>query len=227
MRREVAGSEDALIGDGLSPREKQLLLLAERGLTDQAIAKELGIGLATVGTYWGRIRLKFGPLSRTELVAKYLKEEAAKVVESLREDNQRLLAEVAEHSRNAKRLKGILDFFRGLIETAPDAILLVDQEGYIRLANHEAESLFGYSKDELLNLHVDQLVPERLRQVHAEHRNEYDSRPVKRRMGQHLATYGLRKDGTEFLVAATLSAMSTKEGVFATCIVRSLKVEKP
>src|SRR5579862_4166396 len=75
----------------LSERERQLLVLAAQGFTDQGISHKLGISLATVGTYWGRVRIKFGPLSRTELVAVYLREESAATINELKRTNSSLL----------------------------------------------------------------------------------------------------------------------------------------
>lgn len=210
------------IRDSLSPREHQLLTLAEQGFTDNGISNRLGISLATVGTYWGRIRIKFGPLSRTELVANYLKEEASRTVDALKEDNERLLTEVSEHSRHEEALQATLELFQNLIESAPDAILLVTEQGEVQLANAQSHDLFGYEPGELIGKLVDQLMPERFREEHAGHRHDYVENPSKRLMGEHLATIALRKDGSEFLMATALSATQTPKGWRITCIVRNL-----
>src|SRR5579871_1864366 len=63
------------LNESLSARERELLVLAMNGLTDQGIANKLGISAATIGTYWGRVRIKFGPLSRPELVARFVQGE--------------------------------------------------------------------------------------------------------------------------------------------------------
>src|SRR6185436_6727018 len=97
--------------EALSQREKQLLDFAVRGYTDQAIANELGISLATVGTYWGRVRIKFGPFNRTELVALYLKEEAAVTLEKVREENRELVSQISEHAKTMAMLKSSLELF--------------------------------------------------------------------------------------------------------------------
>lgn len=213
---------EASVRDGLSPREHQLLSLAAQGFTDNAIAHKLGISLATVGTYWGRIRIKFGPLNRTELVAIYLREEAAIAVEGLKSDNERLLTEVEEHSKTEQMLRASLELFRGLVETAPDAIILVNQEGTIELANEAAEELFGYEHEELVGLAIEKLVPEDKRFDHVHNRQSYHDDPIKRKMGEHLATDALRKDGTIFRMATALSATKTEHGILVTCIVRDL-----
>src|SRR5689334_19847036 len=99
--------------EALSQRERQLLDYAVRGYTDQAIANELGISLATVGTYWGRVRIKFGPYNRTELVALYLKEDAAISLEKLKEENRELVTQISDHAKTMSMLKASLELFRG------------------------------------------------------------------------------------------------------------------
>jgi len=196
--------------------------LAAQGFTDNAIAHKLGISLATVGTYWGRIRIKFGPLNRTELVAIYLREEAAQTVFELKSDNERLISQVAEHAKTEEELRASLDLFRGLVDLAPDAILLVNQEGVIELANVRAAELFGYPHDELVGMSVDRLVPEEKRIDHMRNRASYNENPSRRPMGEHLATDAVRKNGTVFRTATALSAVHTENGILVTCIVRDL-----
>ena len=211
-----------VMAETLSDRERQLVVLASKGLTDTAIAHKLGISLATVGTYWGRVRIKFGPLNRTELVAVFLQEQAATVVEGLRAENHALLEALNEKAKTEEMLKSSLDVIRGLVASAPDGILLVTRGGTIQLSNEQAEEMFGYSHDEMLGLDVDKLVPERYRDNHVTNRAAYHDNPVKRRMGENLATFALRKDGTEFPMATALSATETQAGLLVTCIVRDL-----
>ena len=201
----------------LSPREQQLVKFASQGLTDTAIANRLGISEATVGTYWGRVRIKIGPFNRTELVSIYLRNQQELALDVLREENANLLAQlkaVADQGESGASL------FESLIEHAPDAIILVSHDGVILRANRSAYELFGYSDEELENLPLILLIPERLRELHQQHRAEYISDPRKRSMGEHLATPALHKDGTEILVRATLSAMSSPSGLLVTCVLR-------
>src|SRR5688572_13184333 len=84
--------------------------------------------------------------------------------------------------------------FRGLLESAPDAIVIVDADGAIALVNSQAERLFGYDRDELIGLPVEILLPERARDRHVRHRDRYFSEPRTRPMGAGLPLAGRRKD---------------------------------
>jgi PAS domain S-box-containing protein len=206
----------------LSPRERQLLEMAVVGMTDQAISNNLGISLATVGTYWGRVRIKFGPYNRTELVAIYLKDEAKHALSTLKSENQDLLTKIDEHTQAVEMLQTSLELFRGLIETAPDAILIVNAAGVIELANDRADEMFGFERDGLLGKKVEELIPQRYHEAHLANRQEYVEHPVRRKMGEHEATVAMRKDGTEFPIAAALNATQTPKGPLVTCIIRDM-----
>lgn len=116
--------------------------------------------------------------------------------------------------------------FRGLLESAPDAMVVVDTHGRIQIINHRAEQLFGYSREELVGRLVDELVPEALRSGHAGHRAKYFANPQVRPMGQGLELYGRRRDGTEFPVDISLSPMRTVEGVLVIAAVRDITDRK-
>src|SRR5689334_5722996 len=92
------------------------------------------------------------------------------------------------------------DHLRLVVEASPSAMLLVDPSGRIVLANSEAERSFGYTREELLALRVEDLVPQRFRQHHDVERQEYVAHPSRRGMGVGRELFGLRKDGTEMRV---------------------------
>jgi PAS domain S-box-containing protein len=199
----------------LSPREEQLLKYAAEGLTDTAIALKLGISQATVGTYWGRVRIKIGPFSRTELVAHRMRYENEAAVNSLREENKALV----EKLKQDQALGGGASF-RDLLENAPDAMIVISSQGVIDYANRAALELFGYTGEELLGKDLLLLVPPRFRSQHAQHRADYILHPGRRQMGEHLETPALHKDGHEFFIRAALSATTALESTSVICAIR-------
>ena len=207
----------------LSNRERQILLLAAKGLTDAGIAQKLGISVATVGTYWGRIRGKSGQHSRTELVANFLREKVQHSIDELRQENECLAAELESKSKAIDSAKATLEPLKRVLGGAPDAIMLINDQGIIEYANEQAESLFGYEHLELNGGSVKQLIPKRYHGIHTNHRRNYLANPTKRRMGDHYGTSALRKDGTEILTVNTLSAVRTASSVIVTVIIRPIE----
>jgi PAS domain S-box-containing protein len=116
--------------------------------------------------------------------------------------------------------------FRALIENAPDAILQVDSNGVILIANRTAESMFGYSSEELMGKEVDLLVPEANRAGHAGHRMSFASAGATRPMGLGLDLFARRKDGTQFSVEISLSSVQTETGINVTAVIRDITDRK-
>jgi PAS domain S-box-containing protein len=112
--------------------------------------------------------------------------------------------------------------FRALLESAPDAMVIVDQAGTIRLVNAQTEALFGYKRAELLGCPVDMLVPERFRREHPAHRRRYAADLQVRRMGAEFGLSGLRRDGSEFPVEISLSPLQTSDGLLVSAAVRDV-----
>ncbi len=94
-----------------------------------------------------------------------------------------------------------------IVEAAPDALIVVDEQGTVVFANHQAEVLFGCAKDAIVGHPVEDLLPEQLRQVHRAHRTRYRAEPKTRAMGASMALSARRHDGTEFPVEVSLSPL--------------------
>jgi PAS domain S-box-containing protein len=109
-----------------------------------------------------------------------------------------------------------------LLDSVPDGILITDGEGRICEVNVQLETLFRYSRQELLGQPVEMLVPTELRQDHKAHRDGYDANPSARPMGTGEELQGLRSDGTLFPAEISLSPMTTDQGAFVIATVRDV-----
>jgi PAS domain S-box-containing protein len=111
---------------------------------------------------------------------------------------------------------------RQLLEAAPEAILEVDAKGQILLINEAAEQMFGYSREELLALNIDALVPDAQRDNHAQHRHAYAQKPERRAMGSGLQLEAQRKDGSLFPVETSLSPNPSDDAFTVIALVRDI-----
>ena len=113
----------------------------------------------------------------------------------------------AQHSLEDSEVR-----FRNLVESAPDALVVVDRDGTVVLVNEETERLTGYSRHQLIGMTVDAMVPGALRAGHAEHRSGYVAEPRRRPMGRGQDLVLLRADGMEVAVDISLSPVGGSDG---------------
>ncbi len=117
-------------------------------------------------------------------------------------------------------------YFRTLLESAPDAMVIADENGKIAIINGQAEKMFGYDRRELLGRSIETLLPERIRNRHREHRRGFAKSPALRPMGVGLDLVGKRKDDSEFPVEISLSPIATASGTFVSSVIRDVTLRK-
>jgi len=117
-------------------------------------------------------------------------------------------------------------YFRTLLESAPDAMIIIDERGKIAIVNAQAEAMFGYRRNEMLGQPVEDLLPMRLRKKHVQHREAFAKKPSLRPMGVGLDLAARRRDGTEFPVEISLSPVMSANGRFISSVIRDVTARK-
>jgi PAS domain S-box-containing protein len=134
-----------------------------------------------------------------------------------------LLGIYSDRVRNAERRVNADEVrFRGLVETAPDATLIVNGQGMIEMVNRQAELLFGYERRELIGEKIEQLIPDRHRSGHLRHRSDYVEQPTVRPMGAELELHARHRDGHEIPVEISLSPLEIESELLVSAAVRDI-----
>jgi PAS domain S-box-containing protein len=131
--------------------------------------------------------------------------------------------EARSRSRELQERKAMLEL---LFEAAPDGLLVTDHNGRITQANQRIESVFGYTRDELIGEPIERLLPEKLRELHRVHRKAYYSSPTIRAMGKELDLHGRRKDGSEFPLEIHLSPIQMEGDIQVLEVMRDITERK-
>jgi PAS domain S-box-containing protein len=137
-----------------------------------------------------------------------------------------LLHDIQAREQAETVLRRSEDKFRALLESAPDAMVIVNGNGLIEGVNRQVEQLFAYKRGELLGHPVEMLLPPRFREAHLAHRQLYAAAPQPSLMGAGLELSGRRKDGSEFPVEITLSPLDTEEGQLVVSAIRDMTDRK-
>lgn len=112
------------------------------------------------------------------------------------------------------------------LAVAPDAVVIIDDDGIIEYLNEQAEYMFRYRREQLMGRPIETLLPERFRQRHVDHRSEYIDDPRRRSMGEGFELYGLRSDNVEFAVDISLAPIESDEGVRYAAAIRDVTAQK-
>ena len=136
------------------------------------------------------------------------------------------IQDITGRKATEEKVRSSEERFRGLMESAPDAMVIVGARGRIVLVNRQTEQMFGYDRGELLGQPVEILIPEKFRPRHAAHRTGFIDDPKVRPMGAGLELFGVRRDGTEFPVEISLSPLETDEGRLVSAAIRDITERK-
>jgi PAS domain S-box-containing protein len=200
---------------GIRVRSPKTRVLALSAHEDQATVLEM-LGAGAIGYLIKGI----SPAEVVEAVQRAARGQASLSIDVI----ENVIDELASDMANRREVNEVLHRsekrFRGLLESAPDAVVIVDSEGRIVLVNAQTEELFDYAREDLLGQQIEILLPEPFQDLRVGHRSDYLADARTRPMGVGLNLAGRRQDGSEFPVDVSLSTIETEEGPLLTAFVR-------
>ncbi|MBF0454104.1 MAG: transporter substrate-binding domain-containing protein [Magnetococcales bacterium] len=134
--------------------------------------------------------------------------------------------DIRERLKAEARLRAREQEFRTLIESAPDAMVIADEQGIIKMVNRQTEQLFGYKREEMLEQPVEMLIPQQFQQAHPKQRASYQENPNARPMGGNQELAALTKAGKQVPVEISLSPIKTEQGLMIASSLRDISARK-
>lgn len=181
---------------------------------DGAVKYLKGLGRTTYGPN-GKPRKSMGTLQDIT--------DIKQAEEEIRKLNEGLEIKVEERTREFQESE---KKFRELLRFIPDGIILVNKKGEIKLINDQTEKIFGYSRKELIDKPIDQLIPQRFVKKHGGHLSKYMENPEEKEMGAELDVFGVQKNGAEFPVDIRLGAVMLDNELHVISIIRDITIRK-
>ena len=117
-------------------------------------------------------------------------------------------------------------YFRNILESAPDAMVIIDEGGKISVVNGQAEKMFGYRREEMLGKNIEILLPDAVRDAHVKHRTKYLDNPQVRPMGIGMDLAAKHRDGSTFPVEVSLSPVTSATGEYVYSVIRDVSARK-
>ncbi len=209
-RDELVGQQvKNIIPEGFAER----LIADETRTAAEALAQQIGTGIELNG------RRKDGSEFPIEIMLSPLESaEGILVTAAIRDISVRKEAE-----KNVSRMEGR---YRGLLEAAPDAMVVVNQAGEIVLLNVQAEKQFGYRRDELVGQKVKNIIPEGFAERLIADETRTAAEALAQQIGTGIELIGRRKDGSDFPIEIMLSPLESAEGILVTAAIRDISVRK-
>jgi two-component system sensor histidine kinase/response regulator len=136
------------------------------------------------------------------------------------------ITDITDQKQAAQALAASEERSRSLLESAPDGMMIADDQARIVMVNAQFETLFGLTKEEIIGQTIEVLLPERFRTKHVGQRNSFFEKPSARKMGSSMELYARRKDGSEFPAEISLSPLQTDDGILVSSSIRDISERK-